>query len=223
VARVPPENDTLWFWAIPVRVVSSSQSVLAVPSAVSRLAGEGAEGDLRADEGAVLVAAQHLELPRRGARPDVAVVLHRRGAGRALLGLDQHHAVRAAAPVDRRRRRVLEDRDVRDVGGVDQVERVARERRGVARDPDAAGLGVGVLDRHAVDHVERLVARADRRCRRGCGSARRRPGSPLFTVTLTPAARPWIRLFTLGTTPTFACSAFTVDTAPVIALRRCVP
>ena len=36
VACVPPENEMLWFCAYPVRVTSSSQSVLKVPSDVSR-------------------------------------------------------------------------------------------------------------------------------------------------------------------------------------------
>jgi hypothetical protein len=49
------------------------------------------------------------------------------------------------------------------------------------------------------------------------------PGSPLFSVTFTPATRPWISPFALGTTPTFASSASTVATEPVMASRRCVP
>ena len=49
------------------------------------------------------------------------------------------------------------------------------------------------------------------------------PGSPLFWMISTPAARPWIIWFTLATTPTFAASASIVDTDPVIASRRWVP
>src|SRR2546425_166628 len=49
------------------------------------------------------------------------------------------------------------------------------------------------------------------------------PGSPLFWVISTPAARPWIIWSTLVMTPTFAASALTVETDPVMASRRCVP
>src|SRR3989449_2743854 len=49
------------------------------------------------------------------------------------------------------------------------------------------------------------------------------PGSPLFWVISTPAARPWIIWSTLVMTPTFAASALSVETDPVIASRRCVP
>ena len=49
------------------------------------------------------------------------------------------------------------------------------------------------------------------------------PGSPLLSVTLSPAARPDSMLFTLGTTPTSATSAEMEETDPVMASRRCVP
>src|SRR2546426_2816638 len=49
------------------------------------------------------------------------------------------------------------------------------------------------------------------------------PGSPLFWVISTPAARPRTIWSTFVTTPTFAADPSTVETDPVIASRRCVP
>ncbi|OLC96649.1 MAG: hypothetical protein AUJ00_03735 [Gemmatimonadetes bacterium 13_1_40CM_3_70_6] len=49
------------------------------------------------------------------------------------------------------------------------------------------------------------------------------PGSPLFVITSTPAARPWSIWFTFVVTPTFAAAGSMVATEPVIASRRCVP
>jgi len=49
------------------------------------------------------------------------------------------------------------------------------------------------------------------------------PGSPLFWVILTPAARPCSIWFTLVVTPTLAVLGSTVATEPVTASRRVVP
>ncbi len=49
------------------------------------------------------------------------------------------------------------------------------------------------------------------------------PGSPLFGMMLTPAARPWIMLSTFVTTPTLAVDASTEETDPVMASRRWLP
>jgi hypothetical protein len=49
------------------------------------------------------------------------------------------------------------------------------------------------------------------------------PGSPLFDVTLTPAARAVSSSLALVITPTLARSVFTVATDPVTASRRWVP
>src|SRR6266550_5460876 len=49
------------------------------------------------------------------------------------------------------------------------------------------------------------------------------PGSPLFSVISTPAARPESICVTLVVTPTLACAGLIVETDPVMASRRCVP
>ena len=70
------------------------------------------EGNLVRDELPILRAVEQVVALRGTRRRHVAVVLEARAAARlSPLGLDQDHAVRGAAAVNRRRRRVLEDRD----------------------------------------------------------------------------------------------------------------
>jgi hypothetical protein len=91
-----------------------------------------------------LVAVQHVHPAQRLRLAGVGVVGDARladGAG-ALLGGDEHHAVGAARPVDRRGAGVLQDLDRLDVGGLQVVE--------------AAG------HRDAVEHVERVVPGLER-------------------------------------------------------------
>src|SRR5436309_14346223 len=80
------------------------------------------------------------------------------------LGRDQDDAVGGVRPIDRRSRRVFEDRDARDVRGVQEVESVAPGRGVECVTPHGnAATGAGTY-RHAVDDVERLAAGVDR-CR----------------------------------------------------------
>jgi hypothetical protein len=49
------------------------------------------------------------------------------------------------------------------------------------------------------------------------------PGSPLFVTIWSPATRPWSIWLAFVITPTFACSASTVATEPVIDCRFWAP
>ena len=112
-------------------------------------------------------------------RGHIAIVLDGRSARRrSLLGLDQDHAVRAAAAIDRGRGRVFQNGDRRDVRRVEQVQRVARQR-GRAANAVAGRFGRHVIDGHAVDHVQRVVGVAD-----GAATANQdlRPGAGLAIV-----------------------------------------
>src|SRR3954469_19527047 len=100
-------------------------------------------------------------MPRRPRIAGGEFVLHARSGGAALLGLDQHHAVRRARSVDRGSSSILEDRDGLNVRGVDEIERVARERR-IAADADSTRVGLISRHRDAVDHQQRLVAAGNR-------------------------------------------------------------
>ena len=111
------------------------------------------------DELAELRAVEQVVALRGTRRRHVAVVLEARAAARlSPLGLDQDHAVRGAAAVNRRRRRVLEHRDRGDVARVEQVQWVTGEHR-VTEQPQRLRLGGLVVDRHTIDHVERVVGR----------------------------------------------------------------
>ena len=116
------------------------------------------------DELPVLIPVQHVQIAVRAGHRHVAVVLHARPghAGAVLLRLDQDDAVGGAAAVDRRCRGVLENRDRADVRRVEQVQRAAGKRR-VTADPENRRFGLRAVDRHAVDHIQRLVRRAQRR------------------------------------------------------------
>src|SRR5690606_29741525 len=77
----------------------------------------------------------------------------------AALRCDQHDTVRRTRAVDRRRRRVLQNVDALDLGGVqvrDRIDALATEARREAGE-------IALVHRHTVDHVERLVAAGDRR------------------------------------------------------------
>ena len=78
-----------------------------------------------------------------------------------MLGLDQDDAVGGPGAVDGARRGIFENGDGFDVVGVEEVQRVAGQR-GCATDADPARFGGQVLDRDPVDHVQWLVAGADR-------------------------------------------------------------
>src|SRR5439155_585955 len=72
------------------------------------------------DEVLVITCAHQIQVLGRRRRRHVAVVLDARPARRrALLRLHQDHAVRSAAAVNRGRRRILQDRDGRDVRGIE--------------------------------------------------------------------------------------------------------
>ncbi len=102
-------------------------------------------------------------MPCRTLHRHVAVVLHADAAScGTLLGLDQDDAVGGAVPVDGRRRGVFENRDGRDIRGVEQVQRAARLRWRIPADAQAGGFRLLVVDGDSVDHVQRVVARADR-------------------------------------------------------------
>ena len=117
-------------------------------------------GDLLVDVGTVLVACNKVQFLGRPGAADVEVVLYAGASAETLLCLDQHDAVRGARAVDRRRG-ILEDRDRLNVGRIQQSERAARKRRRGAN-RDTCVLGLDVVDRHPIDHVERLVGGADR-------------------------------------------------------------
>ena len=119
--------------------------------------------ELRVHVGPVLVAIEHIETPCRRGRRGVGIVLDARpAAARALFRFDQDDAVGGAAAVNGGRRGVFENGDRSDVGGIQQVERIARQRRRPDHPAHPLGFGRDVIDRHAVDHVERIVAVADR-------------------------------------------------------------
>ncbi len=80
---------------------------------------------------------------------------------RAALGLDEDDSVGAAAPVDGCGRRVLENRDRFDVIRIDRIERVTSQRWIDASDPCRAWGDPVVLERKAIDHVQRIVAGVD--------------------------------------------------------------
>ena len=128
----------------------------------------------------VLRPVQHVQIARRGGHRHVAIVLHARpGHARPmLLRLDEDDTVGRAAAVDRRRGGVLEHRDRGDVRGVEQVERAAGQRR-VTADAERVRFGLRAVDRDAVDHVQRLVGRAERR---PAADADLRPGPRLAVV-----------------------------------------
>ena len=111
-------------------------------------------------EGPVLLAGRQAQSLARHGRADIGLVLDQRFTRTALRG-DEDDAVGAAAAVNRRGRRVLEDRHRLDVVRTDRVERVARQS-GIVADAGSIRRGRGALQRHAVDHVQRIVARADR-------------------------------------------------------------
>ena len=85
--------------------------------------------------------------------------------GAALLGRDQDHAVGGLTAVQRGRRGALEDRDALDVLGIevrDAVAAVAVARIGDTPDGRIGLLRRRVENRHAVDHVQRLIVAGHR-------------------------------------------------------------
>ena len=91
-----------------------------------------------------------------------------------VLRRDDDDAVGAARAVDRRRRRVLQDLDRLDVVRIERGERVRRNGRRVVSAAVARVLSVRVvLDREAVDDVERLVVAGHRRAAANADRERR--------------------------------------------------
>src|SRR5690606_19060116 len=70
----------------------------------------------------VLRSVHHADQVQRALHTGVAVVRDLRLAGAARVRGDEHDAVRAAAAIDRRRRRVLQDLDRRDVRRVEVLD-----------------------------------------------------------------------------------------------------
>ena len=139
---------------LPVRVGSTIER---------QLAGRKVAGfHLIRHEGAVLVAAEEIETPCGVCRSDVGIVVERRSAATSAFRLDQDDSVGSAATIDGRGRCVLEDGHRFDVVRIDRIERVAVEGRVDAR-RRRTGHARLVLQRHAVDDVERVVAGLDRR------------------------------------------------------------
>ncbi len=110
-----------------------------------------------------LLAVEQVVAVRDALRAGVRVERELGPRRRAVLRRDDDDAVRAARAVDRRRRRVLQDLDRLDVVRVERRHRIRRHRRRRVTTAVARALVVRiVLDREAVDDVERLVVAGDR-------------------------------------------------------------
>ena len=106
--------------------------------------------------------AENVQVVFRRRHAGLDFILHSRPASGALFRLDQDHSVRCAGAVNRGCCGVLENRDRLNVRRVECIHRIARERRG-ATDPVTAGLErLIAAHRNTVEHVEWLVAGADR-------------------------------------------------------------
>ena len=101
-------------------------------------------------KGTELISREHIKTLGHTAYRDIAVVIELQGTVSAFLGGDDNHTVRCTRTVDGCCRSILQHSESLDVVGVDTTEHVA------------ATLDGRVVNRHTVDHNQRVVAGRER-------------------------------------------------------------